>query len=275
MVVYSMMRPVLFLLLWFFSYHAPIMPEAPVSADKGYVWHDLVTPDIYGSGSFYEAVFGWKLRVVEGKGLRIGTFYNGSTPVAGVIEIPKANSAVWMKAVFVRDLKARVTMVKQRGGKEILPPSRIVGRGVQVVMEGASGEEFSFVESEGKLQTRTEGGENHWLWSELWSDDPESSGKFYSSVFGVSMEKKLSDNRPYWVFMADDLPLAGMIKNPVTNQGTQWVPYVQTSNPAVITSKAQAAGAFVVLEPTPEVRGGKVGVFQDPEGALICVQNKN
>lgn len=243
---------------------------------EGFIWHDLVTPDMDQSKAFYSTVFGWEFREVQSKGLRVATVYAGSVPIAGVIEVPTANTAVWIKAVFVDDVKERINMVERQGGNVLLPPAKIPGRGMQVIMESASGEEFSFIgHTEGTRNGSNMDEEHHWIWSELWSDDPEASRVFYEGVFGVSTDTRESGNNPYWVFTAQEYPLAGMIQNPITNQGTQWVPYVQSKDPSGIVGKAEAAGAFVVLGPTPEVREGRVGVFQDPQGALICVQNKN
>lgn len=241
------------------------------------IWHDLVTPDIYQSKAFYESVFGWELRVIEGQGLRMGTFYSGGIPLAGVLEVPKANTAVWVKAIVISEMKERLAQAKRQGGKVLLPPAKIMGRGEQTVLESSSGEEFSFIELKGDsdLSVLDAEGENRWIWSELWSDDPQESGIFYKGVFGVTIDDKSNGGRPYWVFMAGDQPLAGMIENPITNQGTQWVPYIHSSDPSGTVGKAEEAGAFVVLQPSPEVRDGKVGVIQDPQGALLCVQNKN
>ncbi|THD66347.1 VOC family protein [Robertkochia marina] len=250
--------------------------DDPVFAEN-IIWHDLVTPDIYQSKAFYEAVFGWELRVIEGNGLRMGTFYSGGKPVAGVLEVPKANTAVWVKAIVISQMDERVAQAKRQGGKVLLPQAEIMGRGVQTVLESSSGEEFSFIviKGESEMSAIEAEGENRWLWSELWSDNPEESGVFYKGVFGVTIDDKSNGGRPYWVFMSGGKPLAGMIQNPITNQGTQWVPYVQSSDPTGTVEKAEDAGAFVVLQPSPEVRNGKVGVFQDPQGALLCVQNKN
>lgn len=257
-----------------FSNLSDTSEDPPVYTD--FIWHDLVTPDIYKSKAFYESVFGWELRVIDGDGLRLGTFYAEGKPIAGVLEVPKANTAVWVKAILISDMKPRVAQAERQGGKVLLPAAEIMGRGVQTVLESSSGEEFSFIVPEGDTEMGAIGyeGENRWIWSELWSDDPEASGTFYQGVFGVTVDDKSNGGRPYWVFMIGNQPLAGMIQNPITNQGTQWVPYVQNSDPTAVVSRAEAAGAYVVLQPTAEVRDGKVGVIQDPQGALICIQNK-
>ncbi|WP_224489675.1 VOC family protein [Robertkochia flava] len=250
-------------------------PARPITSAENFIWHDLVTPDLDSSMAFYSAVFGWTFKDVEVKGLRLATIYSGDMRIGGVIEVPGANSAVWIKAILVDNLKKRVDIVQKSGGRVVLPPAEIPGRGTQVIMEGADGEEFSFIgNADAGFAAGMVTGNNHWLWSELWADSPESSQSFYEAVFGVNTESTSANEKPYWVFHSGDTKLAGMIQNPITNEGTQWVPYVQSEDPPGSIAKAKEEGAFIVLEPAAEVRNGNVGIFQDPQGAMVCVQKR-
>lgn len=250
----------------------PTVEEAPA---RPLIWHDLVTPDLDASKKFYESVFGWTFKDVKVKGLRLAGIYSGATRIGGVIEVPRANQAVWVKLIPVNDLEQRVDMVKQSGGRVILPPAKIPGRGTQVVLEGAEGEEFAFI---GNIDPAFGGGgmaDKHPLaWSELWADDPAKSKSFYETAFGVATNDQEVDGRPYWVFENNGEKIAGMIENPITNQGTQWVPYVLVSDPSGVVERAEQGGAFIVLEPAEDIRDGKFGIFQDPAGAIVCVQKK-
>ena len=63
-----------------------------------------------------------------------------------------------------------------------------------------------------------------------------------------------------------------MIKNPVTNQGTQWVPYVKMNDPVSVVNTAKGSSGSVLLTPTSKIRDGKIGIIQDPHGAIIAIQ---
>lgn len=246
-----------------------------VNAGDAFIWHDLVTPDLDKSMTFYTAVFGWTFKAIKVKGLRLAAIYAGSERIGGAIEVPGANTAVWVKAIVVDDLDRGIGLVERNGGRVILPPAAIPGRGTQVIMEGPEGEEFSFIGNVDPSFSRvTLMEDTHLAWSELWADTPENSKNFYEAVFNVVTQESDVDDRPYWVFQSGARKVAGMIQNPVTNQGTQWIPYVLTSDPSGVVENARSGGAFIVLEPAPEVRDGKVGIFQDPLGALVCVQQK-
>ena len=82
------------------------------------------------------------------------------------------------------------------------------------------------------------------------------------------------DNKAYWLFVAGGNTLAGMIQNPVTNQGSQWVPYVRMGDLESIVSKVKQASGSVILAPNMKVREGKISIIQDPHGAIIAIQKQ-
>ncbi|TRZ41431.1 VOC family protein [Robertkochia solimangrovi] len=236
------------------------------------LWHDLVTPNMYASKKFYGEVFGWTFKDVPGKGLGLTTIYNGGKAIGGMIEIPKANTSVWVKAVPVTGLSAKITAIEQAGGGLALPPVMLKGRGMQAILQGAQGEEFSLVENPEAMLTAVSSGENGWLWSELWAENTADAASFYKMAFDVVVEEQNYDNKPYWVLEANGEKLAGMIMNPVDNQGTRWVPYVRCSDPSAMESKVTTAGGDVLLGTESGVRGGAVVIVQDPQGAVFCIQ---
>ena len=115
-------------------------------------------------------------------------------------------------------------------------------------------------------------GTNSWLGIELWADDANKAQRFYETTFSVTTEKITVDNKPYWHFKSGNRVVAGMAKNPVTNQSSQWVPYLKVNSPAAIVTATKEAGGEVILSPTPSIRNGKLAIIQDPHGALIAVQ---
>ncbi|WP_224483568.1 VOC family protein [Robertkochia aurantiaca] len=267
------MLPLSFLFLFLLAFTEP-EPYDRFYTEVPLYWHDLVTPDMEKSESFYNSVFGWEFRKIDVKGLQLATIYDGDRPIAGVIEVPEANTSVWLKTVYVNNLENRVSKVKDQGGKVLLPPARVPGRGMQVVLEGVDGEEFALVGS-GDMITGVAADNSSWAWSELWAEDPAKAREFYETAFEVQTASVDYGNQPYWIFQKGTHKLAGMIKNPLTNQGTQWVPYVEVNSSETAVGKAEAAGGFIVLSPDAKIRDGKVGIFQDPMGAIICVQHLN
>lgn len=237
-------------------------------------WFELVTPDLEASKNFYSQLLGWEFKEIEKGGRKMAIVYHNGKPMAGVIEVKGANASVWIRAIAVKDLKETTAAIGKVGGKLVLNPAKIKDREMLALFEGPQGEEFAAVQYAGmdNQQSREEF-EGCLVWSELWSSDPAAASAFYGGVFGLEVREDQFDDRPYWTFTKDQQPVAGMIGNPVTNQGSRWVPYVLHSNPADIIAKAVSLGGQALLTPTSEVRDAQVGILTDPHGAVVCVQS--
>ena len=240
------------------------------------IWHDLITPNLEESKAFYAEVFGWTYKDTNFKGLMYTTIYNNGKIIGGMIEIKSANSSTWISALPLsnEDLNKRIKMVVASGAKAVLPPLKIAGRGKQVVFEGLQGEEFSLIsENDYTRNSDTNLSDNNWLGMELWASNTAEAKTFYEMAFGVSTSETSYDGKPYWLFKAGTSTVAGMTNNPITNQGTQWVPYIKTTTLKALFSKIKNTKADIILTPSPEIRNGDVGIIQDPHGAIIAIQN--
>ena len=239
------------------------------------IWHDLITPDLEASKAFYGNLLGWTFTDTNFKGLRYTIIYNDGKVIGGMIEIKSAKNATWISALPLDNatLSTRIKAVIASGAKAVLPPIKLPGRGKQVVFEGPSGEEFSLIsENEYTAQLDESSKNGNWIGMELWADNPAQASAFYDKAFAVSTTKSTYDNKPYWTFKADDKIVAGMLQNPVTNQGSQWVPYIQQNDIGAMLPALKKSGANILMNPNNNIRDGKIGIFQDPQGAIFAVQ---
>ncbi len=239
------------------------------------LWHDLITPDIDASKSFYGNLFGWTFTDTNMKGMRYATIYNDGKVIGGMIEVKAAKSATWISALPLdnANLNARIKSVVASGAKAMLPPLKLPGRGKQVVFQGPLGEEFSLIsKNDYTEQMDSSSKQGNWIGMELWADDPTQASLFYNNAFAVSTNKTSYDDKPYWTFEFEGQAVAGMLQNPVTNQGSQWVPYIQSSAITEMLPAVKVSGADILLSPNKDIRDGKLGIFVDPQGAIFAVQ---
>jgi len=104
---------------------------------------------------------------------------------------------------------------------------------------------------------------------ELTTDNLKAAQKFYSKVFAW----KLSDmpGMSYTMIDVGQGVGGGMQSKPMPEAPTGWMPYVQVDDVKASIAKAAKAGATVML-PYQEVgEMGAIGVFSDPNGAVIGV----
>lgn len=239
------------------------------------LWHDLITPDLEASKAFYGDLLGWTFSDTNFKGLLYTTIYNDGNVIGGMIEIKSAKNATWISALALDNasLSKRIKAVVASGAKAVLPPIKLPGRGKQVVFEGPSGEEFSLIsDNEFTAQLDASSKNGNWIGMELWADNPAQASTFYDNAFAVSTTKSTYDNKPYWTFNAGDKIVAGMLQNPITNQGSQWVPYIQQNDISAMLPALKKSGANILMNPNKNIRAGKIGIFQDPQGAIFALQ---
>ncbi len=238
------------------------------------VWHDLITPNIQEAKAFYRSVFGWTFEDFLLNGTNYVIISNHGKYIGGMIEIPSSDASIWIAAVSTENINNQVEKVVKNGGKVLLKPINIPGRGRQVILEGNQGEKFSFIQSskgDPELNSIIQNG--NWLWMEFWADDTSKAQEFYDKAFHANIEKTTSDGKPYWILKSKENKIGGMIQNPLTNVNSQWIPYIQMKNPSDILKRVTANEGSVILEPQESIRKGSVGIFQDPKGAIICLQS--
>ena len=240
--------------------------------DASLLWHDLVTPNLEVSKTFYGELFGWTFEDQNFKGFSYTLIKSNTETIGGMIEISSAKSSVWITSmiVFPKEMRVKIKLAIDAGCKLATDPLKIAGRGKQVIFESPQGEEFALI-TETPASINNDG---DWVGMELWSDNPEKAAQLYKETFDLTTTETLYDKKPYWVFKKGKNNVAGMIKNPITNQKSQWVPYLKNTNPSQIISNVEKLGGFIIVKPSKNIRNGKLGILQDPNGAILCIQSK-
>lgn len=108
-------------------------------------------------------------------------------------------------------------------------------------------------------------------WTELLTQNPEESIKFYTEMFGWTMETAEMPGGTYYMFMAGSRPVGGMVKPPVAEVPTQWNSYVTVEDLDASVAKAAELGATICMPPTDIPGRGRFAALSDPQGAAIAL----
>ena len=104
---------------------------------------------------------------------------------------------------------------------------------------------------------------------ELTTDNLKAAQKFYGKVFAWKLSEMPGMN--YTMIDVGTGTGGGMQSKPMPDAPTGWMPYVQVDDVKATIAKATKAGATAML-PYQEVGDmGAIGVFADPNGAVIGV----
>jgi uncharacterized protein len=111
-------------------------------------------------------------------------------------------------------------------------------------------------------------------WVDTSQPDPEAAVDFYSGLFGWEFEDVMPPESEAKYFIARlrgrDVGAVGSIPE-AAPQMAMWNTYVSVESADETASKVRAAGGEVMMEPFDVMDAGRMGVFTDPEGAVLCV----
>lgn len=113
---------------------------------------------------------------------------------------------------------------------------------------------------------------NPFIWQELVTPDQETSGTFFSKLFGWSLKQvDAGEFGIYTLFQKDGQDIAGMM-NPTPDtpgEGSYWHSYISVDDIDDCVKQTAVLGGTVLVPPhnVPDV--GRICVVSDPTGAIV------
>jgi predicted enzyme related to lactoylglutathione lyase len=113
-------------------------------------------------------------------------------------------------------------------------------------------------------------------WVDTTQPNPDAAAEFYGGLFGWEFEDVMPGEGKYLIgrIRGGDV---GAISSPAEGQEwpIAWNSYVWVDSADDAAAKVRDAGGTVVVEPFDIFDSGRMGVFADPEGAVISVWQAN
>ncbi len=240
-----------------------------------WVWAELFADNVDTEKAFYQEVFGWQL---ESRTTGTHTYTlvraNGK-PIASIIHHAKKadseRSARWLPFISVPDVARAAEQTAASGGKVVLPPRILPGRGESSVLEDPEGAFFGVVHIDAGDPPDVFPPYNSWIWLELWAKDASAMADFYRPIGDYTVVRREGQNdRTELHLVAGGYPRAGILELKHKDRPATWLPYVRVQDIKKTVDSVARAGGRVVMKPNPEVREGTVAVFLDPLGAAVA-----
>lgn len=255
----------------------PPITERPTSqyVPGKWVWQELFTENTTVAADFYGKLLGWTFRVTPaGRGPAYTLALLDGEPVGGMIErdhsYEQQRGSRWIGMISVPDVKAAARYAVKQGGKVIVAPRVLQGRGEVALLADPEGAPFGVMRSSSGDSPDFLAEDGQWVWVELWAKDPGAMARFYAGLAGYEIEAMAeADRRPGYALSSGGFLRCGIVASPSSSVPSAWLPYVRVSDIKAAIARAVQAGARVVLEPSPEVREGRVGLIMDPIGAPV------
>jgi predicted enzyme related to lactoylglutathione lyase len=107
-------------------------------------------------------------------------------------------------------------------------------------------------------------------WVDLGTADADAAAKFYSALFGWTVQQGPPEAGGYAIAELRDRPVAGI--GPQQNPGPPvWSTYVNVDDADKVVAKVADAGGMLFMPPLDVLDVGRMAFFADPAGAAIGV----
>ena len=112
---------------------------------------------------------------------------------------------------------------------------------------------------------------NPFIHVELNTTDVAKAKAFYSKLFSWKLsDVPMGPGETYTMLeIGDDGTGGGIMKHPVPNAPSAWLPYVQVDDIEAATKQAKALGANVMKDVTEVMGMGWLSIIIDPTGAAL------
>jgi predicted enzyme related to lactoylglutathione lyase len=239
-----------------------------------FAWFDLVTDDLAASQRFYADVFGWKFHTVGNKPGSYTYAEVEGTRIGGMLQRPPPagaqRNARWLVLISVDDPARAARYVEQQGGKVLVPPATIKGRGTHALFQDPDGAVFGVLRPEAGDRPDTPVVTGDFFWADLLAIDPERAAAFYSGLAGYEASPGDESTRRV-VLSSGGYARAGITPKPDAVRQPGWLPYVLVDDVEATLDKVAAAGGKVLVEPRKDVLDGNLAVIADPRGGVLGI----
>jgi predicted enzyme related to lactoylglutathione lyase len=251
-------------------------PPTGVLTSGRWVWVELFTEDVAAAKVFYGEIFGWKFERV-GRGDDAYTLIHaGDRRIAGIVHYKKPKvgdrAGRWLGLMSVPDVSRAVAQAVDGLGEVILGPKGLEGRGEVALLADPEGALFGVIRSDTGDPPDSFPPINTWLWMELWAKNASRMAEFYRGIGAYKvMCQESSGDRTELYLVANGYPRGGIIELQSEDVPSAWLPYVRVKDLKETLARVKRAGGRVMIEPSPDIRSGKVAVFIDSLGAAVGV----
>jgi uncharacterized protein len=239
-------------------------------------WTDLATTDQDAAKQFYTQLFGW---VADDQPVGDGMTYSmmniGGKPAAAIATQPQQQRdagvpPAWQSYVTVESADAAADKATNLGATVHAPPFDVMEAGRMAVIQDPQGGFFMIWEPKLHIGAGIVNAAGALSWNELATPDLDASAAFYRELFDWKVEPMEGMEMPYMVITTAAGTSNGGMRPAAETEPTYWLVYLGSDDIDTTMGKATELGGTGLLGPM-DIGVGKIGVVQDPQGAVFGV----
>jgi len=246
-----------------------------------FCWPELNSTDAARVKPFYAGLFGWELRddpigpdqvytmaLLHGKS--VGALYQMTEQQKGERHVPSS----WNQYISVDEVQARYDRAIELGAKGVIPPMDVLDIGRTAMLADPRGARFALWQPLKRIGAELANEPGTFCWNELYTDDVDASGAFYTKVFGWSADSKdMGGGLVYTSFMNGERGAGGMMAIPKEwgDVPSHWNVYFAVDNFGDSLKKVEALGGVVRVPPKNMPEIGEFATVADPAGGAFGI----
>jgi predicted enzyme related to lactoylglutathione lyase len=252
----------------------------------GFIWYELMTPDIAAATTFYRSVVGWSIGANEMAGADIdyrmigrddGGFAGG---VLGMTDEMIAGGARpgWLGYIHVADVDAAAAAIEAEGGTIHMPGVTMEGVGRFAMVADPFGAAFYLMtpqppEDDPDAQSDVFSVDRPQTirWNELVTPDDDAAVAFYTRHFGWAQEgaMPMGPLGDYRFLQLRDVPIGAVMRKAEFMPVAGWTYYIGVDDIDRAAAAVTAGGGKAMGEPQAIPTGEYTLHAFDPQGAYF------
>lgn len=234
-------------------------------------WVDLQTGDQDGAKRFYAELLGWRYEDMPmGDGMAYSMASVDGQAVAAIA--PLMGDGVpphWNCYVTVTDADAIAARAHELGGTTLGDAFDVFDAGRMAIVQDPQGAIVSAWQPRERSGAGLVNAVGALSWNDLITPDPEASRRFYSALFGWTVESTPMAEGQYWTIFNQGR-LNGGIAPAQPGQHPAWNLYFGIEDVDGALAQVGELGGGTIVEPM-DVPSGRFAIAHDPAGAVFSI----
>ncbi|WP_165066300.1 VOC family protein [Paludisphaera rhizosphaerae] len=240
-----------------------------------FCWINILSPQPEAAKAFFSSLLGWEYGDIPGMGWFIQA---GGSPVGGLFDLEGPNTPPGTPAgigvmVLVEDADAIAQRAKDLGG-DSRPAFDVGPQGRMAEIIAPDGAKIDVWQAKGMASTsadRALPGVPNWI--ETMTPDAERAARFYTDLFGWTVEKVPNSAVDYSIFKLDGVPAAGLMPRPADLEKVppHWAVYMTVADADATVKKALELGGTVFVQPRDIPNYGRFAGVMSPQGVHFYI----
>jgi uncharacterized protein len=239
-------------------------------------WTDLTTTDQPAAKAFYSELFGWD--AVDnpiGDDMVYSMMQIGGKDVAAISPQMQAQRDAgappsWNSYVTVESVDESADRAGKLGANVMSPPFDVMDVGRMAIIQDPQGAILELWEPKLHIGASLVNAAGALCWNELASPDIDASADFYRELFGWDVSPMEGMEMPYLVIRTAAGNTNGGIRPAQENEPSHWLVYFGADDIDASNARSTELGGTTIVPPM-DIGVGKIGVAQDPQGAVFAL----